>query len=171
MEQGIHSRHLWKYKVPELAWSHDFLLDALLELAARHLRATTSPSDPAQAALWDRTALEHQTRALEGMQSILRANLVNESNYEAVFACSIILMGSSLNLPRTKADSPLETILLDFRDLRAFLFGVGVVHNDFAEALRSGAFGVLFTFHVSPGQTPSSPQPRNPAWKDTEVAK
>jgi len=136
--------YLWQIVVPELALSHEYLLDALLALSARQL----SISDSDEASTWDRAALEYQDRALTGFQLVLGD--VDLTNCEAVFACSILVMVFSMARYHAREDSHLSDALVDMLKLRQFLVGVGVVQNEHHDHLRLSSLGALFTPHTPP---------------------
>jgi hypothetical protein len=146
MEQHSDESHLWQVVVPELSLSHDYLLDALLAPSARHL----SLEEPTEAAAtWDCTALDYQNRALTAFQLVL--GNIDHDNFEAVFACSILIMVFSLAQSHWRDSHLLSDALSDILELRQFLVGVGTVHNTYHDYLRLSSFGVLFTPHT-PGQ-------------------
>ncbi|THY42548.1 hypothetical protein D6C97_09530 [Aureobasidium pullulans] len=142
LRQHSDESYLWQIVVPDLALSHEYLLDALLALSARHL----SLDDPANAASWDCAALDYENKALTGFQ--LAIGSIVSSNCEAIFACSILIMVFSLAQSHWQEDNHFSDALVDILELRQFLVGIGVVQNDYHDYLRLSSFGVLFTPHT-----------------------
>ncbi|KAG9858969.1 hypothetical protein KCU68_g290, partial [Aureobasidium melanogenum] len=144
LRQHSDETHLWQVVVPELALSHEYLLNALLALSARHL----SFEDPT----WDWAALDYENRALTGFQLVLGS--LDSSNYEAIFACSILIMIFSLAQSHWQHSRQLSDALVDVLELRQFLAGVGLVHQNYSDLLRLSSFGTLFNPHT-PGNLES----------------
>lgn len=138
LRQHSDETYLWQIVVPELALSHEYLLNALLALSARHL----SFEDPS----WDWTALDYENRALTGFQIVLGS--LDSSNYEAIFACSILIMVFSLAQSHWQHSRQLSDALVDVLELRQFLAGVGLIHRDYSDLLRLSSFGTLFNPHT-----------------------
>ncbi|KAG9669625.1 hypothetical protein KCU99_g6803, partial [Aureobasidium melanogenum] len=144
LRQHSDETHLWQIVVPEMALSHEYLLNALLALSARHL----SFEDPT----WDWAALDYENRALTGFQLVLGS--LDSSNYEAIFACSILIMVFSLAQSHWQHSRQLSDALVDVLELRQFLAGVGLVHQSYSDLLRLSSFGTLFNPHT-PGNLES----------------
>ena len=138
LRQHSDETHLWQVVVPELALSHEYLLNALLALSARHL----SFEDPT----WDWAALDYENKALTGFQLALGS--LDSSNYEAIFACSILIMVFSLAQSHLQHSRQLSDALVDILELRQFIAGVGLVHNNYSDLLRLSSFGTLFNPHT-----------------------
>jgi hypothetical protein len=138
MRQHSDETYLWQILVPELALSHEYLLDALLALSARQL----SFEDP----VWDCAALDYENKALIGFQHIL--GCLDSSNYEPIFACSILIMIFSLAQSHWQHSRQLSDALIDILELRQFIAGVGLVHNNYSDLLRLSSFGTLFNPHT-----------------------
>lgn len=134
MRQHADETYLWQVVVPELALSHDYLLNALLALSARQL----SFEDPT----WDWAALDYENKALSGFQLVLGS--LDSSNYEAIFACSILIMIFSIAQSHWQHSRQLSDALVDILELRQFIAGVGLVHNNYSDLLRLSSFGTLF---------------------------
>jgi hypothetical protein len=138
LRQHSDETYLWQVLVPDLALSHEFLLDALLALSARQL----SFEDP----IWDCAALDYENKALIGFQHILGS--LDSSNYEPIFACSILIMIFSLAQSHWQHSRQLSDALVDILELRQFISGVGLVHNNYHDLLRLSSFGTLFNPHT-----------------------
>ncbi|THV76395.1 hypothetical protein D6C86_07028 [Aureobasidium pullulans] len=146
LQQHSDESHLWQIVVPELALSHDYLMDALLAVSARHL----SINDPTNASLWDCAALDYENKALEGFQLILPS--LDSTNYEPIFACSVLIMVFSMTQSHSEPKSHPSDPVIDVLELRQFLIGIAIVQNDYHDLLRLSSFGALFTPHT-PGKT------------------
>lgn len=142
LRQHSDESHLWQIVVPELALSHEYLLDALLALSARQL----SIAEPTKAASWDCAALYYENRALTRFQLVLAA--IDYTNYEAIFACSILIMVFSMAQYHWQKGHHLSDALIDLLELRQTIAGVGIVHNNYSDLLRLSSFGVLFNSHT-----------------------
>ncbi|CAD0082686.1 unnamed protein product [Aureobasidium vineae] len=138
LRQHSDETHLWQVVVPELALSHEYLLNALLALSARQI----SFEDPS----WDWAALEYEGRALSEFQHVLGA--LDSSNCEAIFACSILIMVFSLAQSHWQHSRQLSDALVDILELRQFISGVGLVHRNYSDLLHLSSFGTLFNQHT-----------------------
>jgi len=138
MRQHTDETHLWQIVVPELALSHEYLLNALLALSARQLSFGDS--------VWDCAALDYENRALTGFQHVLGS--LDHSNYEPIFACSILIMIFSLAQSHWQHSRQLSDALVDILELRQFIAGVGLVHSNYSDLLRLSSFGTLFNPHT-----------------------
>ncbi|KAI4717978.1 hypothetical protein E4T48_05874 [Aureobasidium sp. EXF-10727] len=138
LRQHSDETHLWQVVVPELALSHEYLLNALLALSARQI----SFDDPS----WDWAALEYENRALTGFQHVL--GTLDANNCEPIFACSILIMVFSLAQSHWQHSRQLSDALVDILELRQFISGVGLVHRDYSDLLHLSSFGPLFNPHT-----------------------
>ncbi|CAD0107028.1 unnamed protein product, partial [Aureobasidium uvarum] len=138
MRQHSDETQLWQVVVPELALSHEFLLNALLALSARQI----SFEDPT----WDWAALEYEGRALMGFQHVLGS--LDSTNYEAIFACAILIMVFSLAQSHWQHSRQLSDALADIIELRRVIAGVGLVHRHYSDLLDLSSFRILFSPHT-----------------------
>jgi hypothetical protein len=85
------NRELWQVHAVRLGFKHEFLLRAILTVAALHLRYL----NPSQSSYYDLMASTHQNFALETARDALTQ--VNENNCHAIFtfSCLIVIMTSA----------------------------------------------------------------------------
>ena len=80
------NRELWQVHAVRLGFKHEFLLRAILTVAALHLRHLNPP----QSSYYDLMASTHQNSALETARDALTQ--VNENNCHAIFTFSILIV-------------------------------------------------------------------------------
>jgi hypothetical protein len=80
------NRELWQVHAVRLGFKHEFLLRAILTVAALHLRYL----NPLQSSYYDLMASTHQNFALETARDALTQ--VNENNCHAIFTFSILIV-------------------------------------------------------------------------------
>lgn len=85
------NRELWQIHAVRLGFKHEFLLRAILTVAALHLRSL----HPLQSSYYDLMASTHQSFALEAARDALTQ--VDENNCHAIFlfSCLIVIMTSA----------------------------------------------------------------------------
>ncbi|THX38168.1 hypothetical protein D6D08_10717, partial [Aureobasidium pullulans] len=98
----------------------------------------------------DCAALDYENKALEGFQLILPS--LDSTNYEPIFACSVLIMVFSMTQSHSEPKSHPSDPVIDVLELRQFLIGIAIVQNDYHDLLRLSSFGALFTPHT-PGKT------------------
>jgi hypothetical protein len=73
---------------------------------------------------------------------------LDSSNYEPIFACSILIMVFSLAQSHWQHSRQLSDALVDILELRQFISGIGLVHHNYSDLLRLSSFGTLFNPHT-----------------------
>ena len=91
--------HAWQVLIPQRAYSHEYLLHAILALAALHIAATAS--DMQKALIYLETAVQYSSLSFGSYRQAL--SQLTPETCEAVFACSVIVMVISMALPSLSA--------------------------------------------------------------------
>lgn len=91
--------HAWQILIPQRAYSHEYLLHAILALAALHIAATTSNMQ--KALIYLDTAVQYSSLSFGPYREAL--SQLTPETCEAVFACSVIVMVTSMALPSLSA--------------------------------------------------------------------
>ncbi|OJJ61484.1 hypothetical protein ASPSYDRAFT_88030 [Aspergillus sydowii CBS 593.65] len=91
--------HIWQSVIPRRALDHDFLLDALLSVAALH---TASSSDRHAARPYLDAAMDFQSRGLKPFQNAIQN--ISPENCDAVFVHSIITIVNGIVFPQIAAE-------------------------------------------------------------------
>ncbi|CZR53518.1 uncharacterized protein PAC_03397 [Phialocephala subalpina] len=131
-------RHIWQTYAVKVALSHLFLLRGLLSLSALHL----SSLKPEQERMYLDRASEHHDKALEEFHAIL--DNVNDSNVEAAFLFSSLLVPNALVLSRIDGLGSGNTVSSSsIFDWLFLVRGVKVVLEPFRESIWNGILGNL----------------------------
>lgn len=125
-------RHIWQTHAIRVAFSHVFLLRGILAFSALHIHSLR----PEQDRSYLERASEHHDKALEEFHSTL--DNVNESNVEAAFLFSTLLVPHALTLSRIdglgRGDTNSSSSIFDWLFL---VRGVKVVLEPFRETIQN----------------------------------
>ncbi|KAF8861424.1 hypothetical protein BDZ45DRAFT_256709 [Acephala macrosclerotiorum] len=133
-------RHIWQTHAIRVAFSHVFLLRGILAFSALHISSLRPEQDRSYL---DR-ASEHHDKALEEFHSTL--DNVNESNVEAAFLFSTLLVPHALALSRIDGHGHGHDNADTSSSIFDWLFlvrGVKVVLEPFRERIRNSMLGPL----------------------------
>lgn len=135
---------LWKDMPFSDGLKHEFVLDAVLALAALH-KSFVDFDNSKRYAL---ACLHYQSRGFRAYQSCLTS--IDEDNCHAMFSTSalinIINIAMSRGGPSLLATPPLETILANFKLLR----GIKIVLSDTWDTVKEAHYKPIFSERVVP---------------------
>jgi len=141
-------RDIWKVKVVQLGFKHDFLMRALLATSAYHL----SFVKPCMKDSYSIKASNHQSLALQSVQDIL--GQVDKYNCHAIFAFSCIIVVLTFATPRKEDNQVFQKEMLDWFHL---LRGVNsvlqlqwetIAHSFMGPLLRAGLQNETISAHT-----------------------
>ncbi|MCJ1460630.1 hypothetical protein MMC28_011012 [Mycoblastus sanguinarius] len=141
----------WQVAVPREALAHDFLMHALLAIAAAQLIYTR----PAQRHLYEKEATTHRNLALQ--LSIAHLNNITEDNCHALFALSSIVAILAFAFPHSSAASSPLAPLDGMVEFIMLVRGVGTVLTSAAKWIDHGRMSPLLRYNWSPKTRPISP--------------
>ncbi|KAK3690541.1 hypothetical protein B0T22DRAFT_481714 [Podospora appendiculata] len=149
---------LWQITIPQLSFSHVFLLHQILAISAFHL-AYLVPSKRQQYSL---CASHHQSIAIQGVRAALAS--ISADNCHAIFPTSSLLFVGALAASMTcpdEVDSPKQTPTFDdLIDTFLLVKGIRSVLNSSVATLASGPLAGFF--QPPPAHTSDTPQPHSP---------
>jgi len=140
--------HLFRTSIPQLALSHEFLLDTILALSALHLEHLESNTGKS----WMRTGLDYQDRALPAFNKALAQ--ITPGNCEAVIICAMLMIVLVLAIPSVADGSVSSDPISEIVSLRNLLHGIVQIVMQSRDVLHNGELGPFFL---------PLPQPKFPA--------
>ncbi|BCR95789.1 uncharacterized protein AKAW2_20729S [Aspergillus luchuensis] len=141
---------IWQGVVPREAMRHPFLMHGILALSALDL-GFNCPSGPPKD-YYIRTAQAHQSRAVTGLSKI--AGRLDQSNCNAAFALSSIMVVFSFALPRTT--NKLGDVLNELLNIFRFTRGSVDVQGGIINWVADGEFSPLLECDTSQPTMPDT---------------
>ncbi|CAD6563533.1 MAG: hypothetical protein ASARMPRED_000022 [Alectoria sarmentosa] len=141
-------QQIWQVAVPREAMSHEFLLHALLAIAAVNLMYL----DPAQRHLYERVAANHRNLALS--TSISALNDVTPNNCHALFALSCVIPVLAFAFPHKEQLALPSTPVDDILNVFVLIRGVKTVLHSAQEWITRGALGGLIGYNWNSKMSP-----------------
>ncbi|PKY00601.1 C6 zinc finger domain protein [Aspergillus campestris IBT 28561] len=96
LSRNTRTESIWRFRVPEEALSHTFLMHGILALSALHIARTR---DDQRHESYVRTAVAHQHQALTFFRQLL--NNITEDNAKAMFSFAGIVVVYTFGFPQT----------------------------------------------------------------------
>jgi hypothetical protein len=133
---------LFRSHVVKEALKHEYLTDSIFALTSLHIASETS--DPVSAASYVNVALQYQNNAVPNFRTALHN--VTQSNCDAIFASSILIMACSVVSPLFPAgDSDIAKSSTDsILHLYDFINGISSIVDISRQWLESGPCRVVF---------------------------
>lgn len=141
--------HIWQLQMPQIAFSHDFLMHQILAISAAHLAHLQCDSQERRTA-YSLCATQHQNRALQRLQEVLPH--IDETNCAAIFlTASLLSIGAFAALSESTRDG--ETPGIDeLLQVLLLLRGMYGILSGFYGILKLSIIGTLLT----PGDSASN---------------
>lgn len=143
--------HIWQLKMPQIAFSHDFLMHQILAISAAHLTHLQCASQERRTA-YSLCATQHQNRALQRLQAVLPH--IDETNCAAIFlTASLLSIGAFAALSESTRDHETPGIdeLLQVLLLLRGMYGI-----------LSGFYGILKLSYIGSLLTPGDSVSNSP---------
>lgn len=140
----LSKQQTWQIAVPREALSYDFLMHALLALAAVHLMHV----NPERRPIYVQEALKHQSLALKS--SLPSLHNVTPSNCHALFALSSIVAVLNFVFPYPRADTLASSPLDDVIEFFFLIRGVKTVQKSASAWISKGPLAQLMRYDWDP---------------------
>ena len=141
---------IWQLQLPQIAFSHDYLMHQLLAISAAHL-AHIHGSDPDSRTAYSLRATQHQNRALHRLQGVLP-----ETNYEncapIFLTASLLSIGAFAGLSESATQAGGKPGIDELLQVLLLIRGMHGILNGYHEALKASSIGKL----IQAGQCGSS---------------
>ncbi len=141
-------QNIWQVDVPREAMSHQFLLHALLAIAAVHLMYLS----PTERHLYEKAASNHRNLALS--MSIPALNKVTPDNCHALFALSCVISVLAFAFPHREQLSLPSTPVDDILSVFVLIRGVQTVLQSAQEWITKGPLRALIGYDWNPTASP-----------------
>lgn len=131
----------WQTTVPQDAFGHDYLLEAILSISALHVAVTTAPE---RSSLYHRAALEYQNRAIANFKA--KALPVQSSNHQALFAFSLVVLVLAFAIPRhSPQDQSNRSMFTNLKTVFSLLQGTTSIFRSSMAWLQTNPFAEIVT--------------------------
>ena len=145
------SQQLWQNVIPQIAFSHPFLMRGLLAVSALHLAHLR----PEEARHFEIKAMTHQTAALGPFQELMKA--LSPSNCDAIFAFASALVVLSFASPHSSNGHTVLDVREKTTRWMRLIRGVGPMLEPMWSHIKKGKLQGLLTVGVWKSAAENSP--------------
>lgn len=141
LSRNIRTEWIWRFRVPEEALSHTFLMHGILALSALHIARTR---DDQRHESYVAAAVAHQNQALASFRQLL--NNITEDNAKAMFSFASVVVVYTFGFPQTPDPADPWSCVDGLLQVLLLARGVQQLLNQATSWIRSTDWEELFHF-------------------------